>query len=90
MKVALFQVFLDSELLVKQLNGEYRVKHPNMKPLYARAKDLLTVFDDVRVTHVLRAENKAADALVNEALDLGQTVGDAVSPGSDCDQGTLF
>lgn len=67
--VELDRVHLDSELLVKQLSGEYKVKHENMKPLYAQAVRLLGRLGRVEVVHVPRAENRAADALVNEALD---------------------
>ena len=62
-------VRLDSELVVRQLNGQYRVKHENLRPLYAKAKALLSQFKDVDVRHVRRHENKLADALVNRILD---------------------
>ena len=67
--VARLAVRLDSELVVRQLSGQYRVKHENLRPLYARAKALLSQFDDVEVRHVPRSENKLADALVNRILD---------------------
>jgi probable phosphoglycerate mutase len=60
---------LDSELVVKQLTGVYRVKHPNMIPLHARAKALLKKFARVDIAHVPRRENAAADAVVNAVLD---------------------
>jgi len=62
-------VRLDSELVVKQLSGEYRVKHPALQPLYNRAKSLLRRFERVDIAHVRRKENADADALVNRALD---------------------
>lgn len=62
-------VRLDSELVVKQLSGEYRVKHPNLQPLYAKAQSLLRRFERVDVGHVRRKQNADADALVNRALD---------------------
>ncbi len=62
-------VRLDSELVVRQINGEYRVKDAKIIPLHARARALLARFDDVRVVHVPRAKNRAADDLVNAALD---------------------
>ncbi len=62
-------VRLDSELVVKQLTGEYRVKHPDLQPLYQRAKQLLRQFSHVDLRHVRRADNKLADALVNRVLD---------------------
>jgi ribonuclease HI len=62
-------VFSDSELLVKQMNGEYRVKHPDLQPLYQEANRLKRQFDAVTITHVRRGQNARADALCNEALD---------------------
>jgi ribonuclease HI len=63
------QVFLDSELVVKQINGEYKVKNENMKPLYEVVKGLQKKFLNISFTHVPREQNKIADRLVNEALD---------------------
>lgn len=61
--------FLDSELVVKQLNGQYKVKHPDMKPLFARVKKLSENFDDIAFLHIPREKNKRADALANQAMD---------------------
>jgi ribonuclease HI len=63
------EVVNDSELVAKQINGQYKVKHPDMKPLYAEARKALEGFDRWRVRSVPRAQNAAADALVNQALD---------------------
>lgn len=64
------EVFCDSELAVKQLNGEYRVKDPGLKPLVSKVKELAAKFiDGVRFFHIRRDLNKIADGLVNEALD---------------------
>jgi len=63
------EVVNDSELVAKQVNGEYKVKHPDMKPLHADAKAALGAFERWRVRSVPRAQNAAADALVNQALD---------------------
>jgi ribonuclease HI len=63
------EVVNDSELVAKQVNGEYKVKHPDMKPLHAAAKAALGGFERWRVRSVPRAQNAAADALVNQALD---------------------
>lgn len=60
---------LDSELVIKQLTGVYRVKHPNMVPLHAKAKSLLRKFKHVDIAHVARRFNAAADAVVNATLD---------------------
>ncbi len=62
-------VRMDSELVVKQLAGTYRVKHPGLIPLHARAKALLRKFARVDVRHVPRKQNAAADAVVNQVLD---------------------
>jgi ribonuclease HI len=63
------EVVNDSELVAKQVNGEYKVKHPDMKPLHAQAVAALEGFDRWRMRSVPRAQNAAADALVNAALD---------------------
>jgi len=62
-------VRLDSELVVRQLSGDYRVKAPALIPLYQRAKSLLRRFKSVDVAHVRRKDNALADALVNRVLD---------------------
>jgi ribonuclease HI len=59
----------DSELVAKQLNGLYKVKHPAMKPLHAEASEALKGFARWSFRTVPRAQNAAADALVNQALD---------------------
>ena len=63
------EVVNDSELVAKQVNGVYKVKHPDMKPLHAAATEALRQFARWRVRSVPRAQNAAADALVNQALD---------------------
>lgn len=60
--------FLDSQLVVRQLNGQYKVKHPDMKAAFHRIQKLLDGLD-VTFTHVLRTDNTDADAAVNECLD---------------------
>ncbi|MGA2392243.1 MAG: ribonuclease HI family protein [Candidatus Lustribacter sp.] len=62
-------VRLDSELVVKQISGAYRVKSEGLIPLHAKAKALLRQFAHVDVRHVRRKQNAAADALVNQVLD---------------------
>ncbi len=66
---------LDSELVIKQLTGVYRVKHPNMIPLHAKAKTLLRRFANVDIRHVPRKQNAAADAVVNAVLDARARLG---------------
>ncbi len=62
-------VRLDSELVVKQISGVYRVKNEGLIPLHAKAKVLLRKFASVDVQHVRRKLNAAADAVVNQVLD---------------------
>jgi ribonuclease HI len=62
-------VFSDSELLVRQLAGRYRVKNPGLQPLFREAQVLLARFERARVTHVPREQNREADALANRAVD---------------------
>lgn len=59
----------DSELIVRQIEGRYKVKHADMKELHAQAKAMLADFDDWSIRHVKRAQNADADKLVNGALD---------------------
>jgi ribonuclease HI len=59
----------DSELVVRQIEGRYKVKNAGMKELYAQAKAALAELDNWSIRHVKRAQNADADALVNEALD---------------------
>ncbi len=63
------KVFSDSELVVRQIGGQYRVKHPDMVPLHSLARGLLSRFREASVSHVRRAQNKDADRLANQALD---------------------
>lgn len=59
----------DSELVVKQVRGEYRVKDAGLKPLHSAAQQALGNFAEWQIRHVKRDQNAAADALVNQALD---------------------
>src|SRR5688500_11189313 len=59
----------DSELIIKQMKGEYRVKHPDMKGLYDEAQHLYHQFDEARIDHNLRHKNELADKLANLAMD---------------------
>lgn len=63
------RVRMDSELIIRQLRGEYRVKNEGLRPLYEEARRLLARFSAVELQHVRRELNRAADALVNKALD---------------------
>jgi ribonuclease HI len=63
------EVVNDSELVARQVNGIYKVKHPDMRPLHAAALAALGEFERWSLRSVPRAENAGADALVNQALD---------------------
>ena len=65
------KVISDSELLVRQIKGIYRVKHPTLQDLHARAKELIGQLDWFSIGHALRAQNQDADRLANEAMDKG-------------------
>ncbi len=67
-------VFSDSELLVRQVNGGYKVKSEKLRPLFHQAINLLAEFETWKVKHVTREKNKEADKLVNQALNLEQDV----------------
>jgi ribonuclease HI len=62
-------VLADSELLVRQLNGEYQVKAENLRPLFEEARQLLAAFPEVQLRHIPREENEAADEMSNRAID---------------------
>jgi ribonuclease HI len=63
----------DSELIVRQVRGDYRVKQEHLRPLHAAVIKALSELDDWSLKHVRRDSNAAADALVNDALDRAQT-----------------
>jgi ribonuclease HI len=63
------EVYLDSELLAKQINGSYRVKNEKLKVLMKEVRSLLISFESVGVKHVLRSHNSHADKLANMAID---------------------
>jgi ribonuclease HI len=72
--------FLDSELLVRQLNREYRVKDPDLAPLFIKIWNLTFGFKKIKFYYVAREKNEEADKLVNEALDkAGKTLRDVQS-----------
>lgn len=73
-------VCADSELVVRQLTGAYRVKKDWLKPLHAEAVGLMKRFDSIEIRHVRREQNAAADELANIAMDERRTVGNGVEP----------
>ena len=74
------RVLADSELVVKQLNGLYRVKNEGLKPLFCAVQELRREFVAAEFVHVRREENAEADAMANEAMDARALVGDAPEP----------
>jgi ribonuclease HI len=64
-------VISDSELMVKQIQGKYKVNSPDLKPLWQEAKNRIARLEAFEITHALRHKNKAADALANQAMDRG-------------------
>ena len=65
------EVYMDSELVVNQLGGRYKVRHADLQPLHRQAVGLLRTFPRFRVSHVPRERNRGADALANRAIDEG-------------------
>ena len=65
------EVFADSELIVKQMNGVYKVKNEGLRPLFIAAQQLASSLPRFRISHVRRENNKDADRLANEAMDRG-------------------
>jgi len=78
------EVRADSELVIKQMKGLYRVKHPNLQPLYAQARGLADELGRTTFTHVPRSQNKRADELANLAMDARRAVGDVLDPDMLC------
>jgi ribonuclease HI len=72
----------DSELLVRQIKGIYKVKNPTLQDLHSRAKDLIAQLDWFQIGHALREQNRDADRLANEAMDkgMGRSVARPPSP----------
>lgn len=68
LKACKVEVRSDSELMVRQLSGQYKVKSPGLKPLYERARAALRPFEGVELRHVRREENAEADRLVGETI----------------------
>ncbi len=65
------RVVSDSELMVKQIRGQYRVQSPDLRPLYEEAKRRIAQLEAFQIEHVLRGKNKKADELANRAMDRG-------------------
>ena len=78
-------VYMDSELVVKQIQGKYKVKDKTLFPLNVIAKNLMGIIDDCKIFHKLREENEKADSLAKRAAKLGKR-----SKTVQAEQGTLF
>lgn len=70
MQISCLEVFGDSQLIVKQINGEYALRHESLVPYFERSKHLMSKIQDVVVNHIPRAENDKADALAKLAASL--------------------
>ncbi|MDX1764120.1 MAG: ribonuclease HI family protein [bacterium] len=70
------RVASDSQLLVHQLHGLYKVKHPNLKPLFDRAVTLIEQCEHIEISHVPREQNAHADALANRAIEAHSGAGE--------------
>lgn len=69
------RVVSDSELMVKQIQGRYKVNSPDLKPMHTEARSLIAKLDGFEISHALRHKNKHADRLANEAMDRGMKRG---------------
>ena len=69
------EIRADAELIVRQIEGRYKVRNPGLVPLHAEAKHRIAAFPSFRIVHVRRQENKDADRMANLALDRGEKAG---------------
>jgi ribonuclease HI len=76
------KVISDSELMVKQIQGKYKVNSPDLKPLWQEARNRIAKLEGFEIAHALRHKNKAADALANQAMDRGMKRAPAANPGA--------
>ncbi len=77
------RIISDSELMVKQMKGQYRVNSPELRPLYEEARRRIPQLDHFQIQHVLREKNRHADRLANLAMDRGTGRAPAASPAAD-------
>jgi probable phosphoglycerate mutase len=71
--IKVLKVVSDSELMVRQMKGIYKVKHPDLRKLYEEAQPLVRKFDYFEIRHAMREQNVDADRLANEAMDRGRS-----------------
>jgi ribonuclease HI len=79
----------DSELIIKQMRGEYRVKHPDMKVLFDEAQSLLAEFEQAKIEHNLRGKNVLADKLANLAMDKKRDITEVNDDTADSSAGAI-
>src|SRR6267154_982556 len=72
-QIKALKVISDSELMVRQMKGIYKVRHPELRKLYQQAQELVRRLDQFEIRHALRENNKTADRLANEAMDRGRS-----------------
>ncbi len=77
------KIFSDSELMVKQLNGEYKVKNDNIRQIFSQCIDLFAGFSSWEIKHIRREKNKLADKLVNRAIDIAGDIEQKEDPKKD-------
>jgi probable phosphoglycerate mutase len=70
--ISSLRVISDSELMVRQMKGIYKVRHPELRKLYDEAQQLVRQLDHFEIRHALREHNRDADRLANEAMDRGK------------------
>jgi ribonuclease HI len=71
-QIKALKVISDSELMVRQMKGVYKVRHPELRKLYEQAQMLIRQLEHFEIRHALREHNKTADRLANEAMDRGR------------------
>jgi ribonuclease HI len=74
------RVISDSELMVKQIQGKYKVNSPDLRPLWEEARRRIGCLEEFEISHALRHKNKAADQLANEAMDRGMKRSNSAAP----------
>jgi len=80
----IISAYTDSELMTRQINGQYRVKSPNLREVYADCMELLNSFDKWRVSHISRDKNSRADKLANRVMDAGRDIDGVSTPAAVC------
>lgn len=88
--VSALNVFMDSTLVIEQMKGNYKVKHPGLQPLFAKARKLAREFDKITFKAVPRARNKHADRLSNHGMDEQEAAGHPEPPDPGPEQSELF